>query len=115
VIVIARERVLRRIALGDSRLLLGAADPDGEVRPDALDERTRSLVRLGALLAADPPGPPLKQSVDDALTASVTMDEIVLVLVSLIPTIGMARAAAVAPKLGLAIGYDVDAALEAPG
>jgi hypothetical protein len=47
-----------------------------------------------------------------ALAASVTRDEVVGVLVSLIPTIGVARAAAVAPELGLAIGYDVGAALE---
>ena len=33
-------------------------------------------------------------------------------LVAVAPLIGVARAVSAAPKLGIAIGYDVDAALE---
>jgi hypothetical protein len=108
----AREVLLRRIALGEVVLVPEVVgDADG-LAPGLPDQRTRALARLGALLAADPVGPPLRQTVADALAASVTRDEVVGVLVSLIPTIGVARAAAVAPELGLAIGYDVGAALE---
>jgi hypothetical protein len=35
-------------------------------------------------------------------------------LVAVAPTIGVARAVSGAPELALALGYDVDAALEAP-
>jgi hypothetical protein len=31
------------------------------------------------------------------------------------PTVGLARVVSAAPKLALALGYDLDAALEAPG
>jgi hypothetical protein len=108
----AREELLRRIALGEVELVPDVAGGADRLTPGLPDQRTRALARLGALLAADPVGPPLRQTVADALAASVTRDEVVGVLVSLIPTIGVARAAAVAPELGLAIGYDVGAALE---
>jgi alkylhydroperoxidase/carboxymuconolactone decarboxylase family protein YurZ len=107
-----REELLRRIALGEVELVPDVAGGSDGLAPGLPDQRTRALARLGALLAADPVGPPLRQTVADALAASVTRDEVVGVLVSLIPTIGVARAAAVAPELGLAIGYDVGAALE---
>jgi hypothetical protein len=49
--------------------------------------------------------------VEEALTLNITRDEIVAALVCLLPTVGLRHAAVVAPRLGLAIGYDVDAAL----
>jgi 4-carboxymuconolactone decarboxylase len=110
-----RERMLRRIALGDIGLVVGVRDASDDVGSERLDRRSRALARLGALLAAEPAGPPLRQTVDEAQAAGVTSDELVWVLIALIPTIGVARAAAVAPGLALAIGYDVDAALELTG
>lgn len=107
-----RERMLRRITLGDASLLTGP-DPSwepGGVSP--LDERSRSLVRLGALLASDPTPATLQNGIAVAIGTEVTTDECVAALVELLPMIGLPRAAAVAPKLGLAIGYDVDSALE---
>ena len=41
--------------------------------------------------------------------------EIVGVLIAVAPTVGLARVVSAAPELALAIGYDVDAALEAAG
>ena len=107
-----RERLLRRLALGE------AADVREDVAlrrcalANPIDVRSETLVRLGALLAVDPAGPMLRRTVQDALEADVTPDQVVGLLVSLIPTIGGARVTAVAPELGLAIGYDVTAALE---
>ena len=49
--------------------------------------------------------------VDEALALNITRDEIVLSLVCLLPTVGLRQAATVAPRLGLAIGYDVETAL----
>ena len=47
-----------------------------------------------------------------ALGAGVTSDEIVELLVAMAPLIGSARVVCAAPKLGLALGYDVDADIE---
>jgi alkylhydroperoxidase/carboxymuconolactone decarboxylase family protein YurZ len=52
-------------------------------------------------------------SVEAALRAGLTHDEIVGVLVALIPVIGVPRVVSAAPNLGLAVGYDVGEALEA--
>jgi alkylhydroperoxidase/carboxymuconolactone decarboxylase family protein YurZ len=52
------------------------------------------------------------QATSDAMTAGIGEDEIVSALASLVPIIGTSRVAAVAPKLGIALGYDVDAAFE---
>lgn len=106
-----RETMLRRIALSDPRLLVGAPEPSADTPGASLDPRWQSLVRLGALLATEPSGPVLQQVVDEALTLNITRDEIVRALVCLLPTIGLRQAAAIAPSLGLAIGYDVEAAL----
>lgn len=110
--MVDRERMLRRITLGDESLLTGPdASWDHRAAP-TLDARSRALVRLGALLASDPTPTTLQNGIARAISTEVTSDECVAALVELLPTIGLPRAAAVAPKLGLAIGYDVDAALE---
>jgi hypothetical protein len=50
--------------------------------------------------------------IESGLAAGVTVDEIVGTLVSVMPAIGVARVVSAAPKLGLALGYDVSDALE---
>ena len=45
----------------------------------------------------------------------VSPDEIVRCVVSLVPTLGVARMSAVVSNLALALGFDVDAALEEHG
>ena len=103
------QRLLRRLALGDYRRGLG---PSLEVVPD--DPRTHTLIQLGALLAVDAAAISIQRAVADACTSSgVGADELVEALVSLVPIIGIARVATVAPKLGLALGYDVEEAFEA--
>ena len=106
-----REAMLRRIALSDPHLLTGPADPVPGRTDETLDPRWLTLVRLGALLATEPSGAALQRVVDEALALNITRDEIVLALVCLLPTVGLQQAAMVAPRLGLAIGYDVEAAL----
>ena len=106
-----REAMLRRISLSDPHLLQGpTATVTGRPGP-ALDPRWETLVRLGALLASEPSSAALQQVVDEALALNITRDEIVLSLVCLLPTVGLRQAATVAPRLGLAIGYDVETAL----
>jgi 4-carboxymuconolactone decarboxylase len=53
--------------------------------------------------------------VQRALACGVRQSEIVDALVSVIPSVGVARAVSAAPKLGLALGVDVLADLERVG
>ena len=51
-------------------------------------------------------------AIESALEAGATEQDIVGVLAALLPTLGPDRVVAAAPSLGLALGYDVDEALE---
>jgi len=106
-----RETMLRRMSLSDPRLLTGPSESVPSRGRSALDPRWQTLVRLGALLATDPSSPALQQVVDEALALNITRDELVQALVCLLPTVGLRQAASVAPRLGIAIGYDVEEAL----
>ena len=79
-----------------------------------LDPKTHYLVRLGAAFAIDAAPSSYQSSVEFALAAGASVDEIVGTLVAVASTVGVARVVS-APELALALGYDVDAALESPG
>ncbi len=80
--------------------------PSGSVH--SLDPRTRALIQLGALLAADAPTPSIARSVSDVMSRGVGESEMVAALVSLVGVLGTVRIAAVAPKLARALGYDLE-------
>jgi alkylhydroperoxidase/carboxymuconolactone decarboxylase family protein YurZ len=97
------ERLLRRLSLHDERSVrVALADPE------LLDPRVQALVGLGALLAADAATVSLRQKVELAQRAGATEEEIVGVLLAIAPAVGHARTVAVAPRLALALGYDVE-------
>jgi hypothetical protein len=106
-----RETMLRRMSLSDPRLLTGPPMPPSGWGTATLDPRWQTLVRLGALLATEPTSAALQQVVDEALELNITRDELVQALVCLLPTVGLRQAAMVAPRLALAIGYDVEEAM----
>jgi alkylhydroperoxidase/carboxymuconolactone decarboxylase family protein YurZ len=106
------ERTLRRIALGDPAVLRDATAHDVDAEAGLMDDRVLASARLGALLASGSPVLVLQQGVSEALLAGMTRDQIASILLAIVPTIGLARAAVMAPRLGLANGYDVEAALE---
>jgi len=108
------ERTLRRIALGDETILAAARDP-AFATVGTGEEQIRAAGRLGAMFALEPSVSVLQQGVSDALLAGISRNQVGLLLVSALPVIGMARAAAVAPALGLALGYDLDEDLEGAG
>ncbi len=66
------------------------------VEQPGLDIRTHAMVRLAALVAGGEPGTTYGEHVVSALGAGVTLDEIVGVLVTMLPTVGAARVAAFA-------------------
>ncbi len=101
------ERTLRRLALNDERSLrLALADPGSA---SDLDAKTQALIRLGALLSVGAATVSVRCTVEMASAAGATDDEIVGVLLAIAPAVGHARVVGVAPRLGLALGYDFDA------
>jgi alkylhydroperoxidase/carboxymuconolactone decarboxylase family protein YurZ len=108
--------ILRRLALSDESFVdsvLGMGHDTVEV--SCLEPKTHALVRLAASLAIDAAPSSYQASTERALAAGASLDEIVGTLIAVAPTVGLARAVSAAPELALALGYDVDAALEARG
>jgi hypothetical protein len=109
------ERTLRSLALNDEPSIQSAmqvALQHDHNTTCCVDSRTQALVRLGALVAIGAAPASYGWSVDAALAAGATVDEIVGTLLAIAPVVGFARVVAAAQPLAGAIGYDVDAALE---
>ena len=104
--------ILRKLALRDDAFVESILDRNEATELSGLDGKTWALVRLGALIAVDAAPASYLEAVDAARTAGATDDEIVGSLVSVVTLIGVPRAVSAAPKLSLAVGYDVDAGLE---
>ena len=98
---------LRRLALNDTRLAADCIDGAG-VEPPELDPKTLALVRFAAMVAVGAAVSSYGTQADAAVNAGATVAEIVDVLVSVIPIVGLPRVVAAAPKLALALGYDTD-------
>jgi hypothetical protein len=103
------EELLRRVALNDERAIgMVLTRRMGTDRPTELGAKVEALVRLGALLAVGAATPSLREAVGQASATGATPSEIVGVLVSVGPTIGIAGLVVSAPRLAMAIGYDLD-------
>jgi alkylhydroperoxidase/carboxymuconolactone decarboxylase family protein YurZ len=110
------ERTLRKLAIGDhafiERML---ACRHSNVAGSALDPKTHALVRLGALIAADAAPPSYLDAIESASEAGASEEELAGCLIAVLPALGTACVISAAPKLSLALGYDVAAALEESG
>jgi 4-carboxymuconolactone decarboxylase len=109
------KETLRKLTLSDEGFVesvLGMGRDTVEV--SRLDAKTHALVRLAASLAIDAAPSSYQSAAEVALAAGATVDELVGTLLAVAPTIGLIRVVSAAPELALALGYDVDAALEAP-
>ncbi len=91
-----------------ARIARGFADTSAS----GLDARTQALARVGALVAVGASTPEYMSAIESGLGSGASVDEIVGVLVAVLPSIGADRVVSAAPKLALALGYDVDEALE---
>ena len=107
------EETLRRLAVRDDRYIdsLLRADQD-EASLAGMDARSHALTRIGALIALDAGPPAFMASVEAALHADVSEEEIVGTLIAVLPIVGVPRVVSAASNLGLALGYDVANALE---
>lgn len=103
--------VLRLLALNDEHFAEQCATGVG-IESFRLDPKTLALVRLAALVAVRGAVPSYGAEADAAVSAGATVAEIVGVLVSVVPVVGLPSVVAAAPSLAMALGYDVDAALE---
>jgi 4-carboxymuconolactone decarboxylase len=103
---------LRGLALNDERLIGSVLASSDDVEISRLDRKTQALVRLGGLLAIGAAASSYQCHVEAAFAAGASEDEIVGALIAITPSVGVARAVSAAPELALALGYDVDDALE---
>jgi alkylhydroperoxidase/carboxymuconolactone decarboxylase family protein YurZ len=105
---------LRSIALSDDRFVTSVLGMGQDtVEASGLDPKTHAMVTLAALVAVDAAPSSYNASTELALASGATFDEIVGILIAVAPALGLGRVVSVAPGLGLALGYDVEAALEA--
>ena len=112
----AHEEQLRRLALHDEAFIesmlamdLKWSPPDAACR---LSPKAHALVRLAALLALGAAPVSYQWSVDAALDADATTEEILGTMIAVAPISGIARVVQATPDIALQIGYDLDAAFE---
>jgi alkylhydroperoxidase/carboxymuconolactone decarboxylase family protein YurZ len=104
---------LRRLAVRDDRYIEALLQTDRRSAAFAgLDDRTHAFVQLGALIALGVSPAAFMCTVEAALEADASCEEIVAALIALLPIVGVPRVVSAAPNLGLALGYDVGEALE---
>jgi hypothetical protein len=105
----AAEDLLRRLALNDEQALARVMTRRvGATQPSELEVEVELLVRLGALLAVGAATPSLRETVEQALAAGASTDQIVAALVAVGSTIGVASLVASASRLATALGYDLE-------
>ena len=108
------ESVLRRLAAGDERLLGTVMAPIPESAPadpaagGALDRRTRALIRLAALLVLGAPTASVQWAVELASAEGACVETLAGVLLAAAPAAGAAQVAESAPRLALALGFDLE-------
>ena len=103
---------LRRLAVHDEALLEIVVVEGSSFAPSVIDERTAALMRVAATVAVDAAPSSFQHAVALALAAGATSDEVVASLEAVTPVTGASLVVQCAPKIALALGYDVDAALE---
>ena len=103
--------VLRLLAINDEHFAEECVTDVGSAK---LDPKTLALVRLGALVAVGGAVPSYGAEADAAVSAGATAAEIVEVLLGVVSVVGLPSVVAAAPSLAMALGYDVDDALEQP-
>jgi alkylhydroperoxidase/carboxymuconolactone decarboxylase family protein YurZ len=107
------QEMLRRLTIGESGQVAALADAeDGALGGRRLDDRTETLLRIGALVALDAPQASYQAAVGAAQRAGADLDDILAALMAVAGAVGSARVVAAAPKIALAVGYDIDSALE---
>jgi len=107
--------ILRRMVVNDRRLMTNQLWRDrGPSEPFGLDGRCHAIARLGALAAHGGSVQTFRWVIGDALAVGMTEDDIVGIILAIAPIIGFAQVANIAPKVALALDFDLETALEDP-
>jgi 4-carboxymuconolactone decarboxylase len=105
--------LLRTLARGEERSIRAVLVPNPEFAPDraavpeALDRQTRVLVRLAALLAVDASTTSLRWAVELAASTGVDDETVIEAIAAAASAVGSAQLVASAPRLALALGFDI--------
>jgi len=90
---------LQRLAMNDAHVM---DEEDG-----GLDSKTLALVRLAALVTVGGAAASYGAQADAAISAGASVEEIVEVLVAVVPVVGLPCVVTAAPTLALALGHDL--------
>ena len=109
------QETLRKLAMIDEGFVEDEAGLGlGLAGTSALDPKTAALLQLGVSVATGASAMSLEWSTGRALAAGATGEEIADVLLAIAPVAGLGRVVCAASQVAIALGYDVDAALEEP-
>jgi alkylhydroperoxidase/carboxymuconolactone decarboxylase family protein YurZ len=107
------QEILRRLAMIDEGFVEDQAGLGlDRAGPSALDPKTAALLWVAVSVAIGSPAVCLEWSTGRALAASANEDEIAGVLLAIAPVAGLGQVVSAAPEVAIALGYDIDAALE---
>jgi 4-carboxymuconolactone decarboxylase len=110
--MLTAEEGFRRLSIGDMALLAQVAGPGADAGVFRLDERIASLIRVAVLIPIDAPQSSYQAAVEAAIRAGATLNDLLAALIAVAGSVGSPRVVSAAPRIALAAGYDVDAALE---
>ena len=119
-ITLQHQEALRRLALNDegfvasiltrySGVAMVAVEDEAA---SSIDDRTRRLVDLAAVIAVGSGPVGIDAAVNAAFGAGATADDVVEVLFAIAPVVGTGRVVSCAQHVAAAIGYDLDGELE---
>ena len=109
------QETLRKLAMIDEGFVEDEAGLGlGLAGTSALDPKTAALLQLGVSVASGSSAVSLEWSTGRALAAGATEDEIADVLLVIDPVAGLGRVVRAAPDVAIALGYDIEAAMEEP-
>jgi alkylhydroperoxidase/carboxymuconolactone decarboxylase family protein YurZ len=106
------QRLLELLAAGDERALGTVMSPTPghateELTVETLDRRTRALIRLAALLVLGAPTTSVQWAVELASATGADVETLTGVLLATAPAAGSAQVSESAPRLALALGFDL--------
>jgi 4-carboxymuconolactone decarboxylase len=109
------QETLRRLAMIDEGFVEDQAGLGlGLAGTPALHPKTVALLQLGASVAIGAPPVCVAWSAGRALAAGATDEEIAAALLVIAPVAGLGRVVCAAPDVAIALGYDIEAALDDP-
>ena len=82
--------------------------------PSSTREHADAISRVAALIASGAGDCAYRSCVRSALATGATPDELINMLRGVARSVGIARVVAATPALALALGYNIDAQIEAP-